>query len=322
MAQLNSVLRKSGETPTASLYVNNTNAPSYDETDTDRFYAEDLNFVVDAIARGHLGIHTDQVKLEANGVIDSNGNDLLLPNAISSAVNHFQISNAASGGKVDLAAVGSDTNISMSLTPKGTGTVDVVGGITASGTLSVDGTGDSYIQGSLGIGTTSPGEKLQVEDGGSGDATALFKKTSTSHQTVDFEITNGDQDNYFRFDSPNVGEDFTIGVDGTNDRFIIHNALNRPSNIGSPTFAVTQGNETIMNGNVGIGTTSPAYLFDVAGPISARALSSDPSNPAANQFVLWQSDGTGSGADGDILIKVTDSNGTTKTVTLVDFSAN
>lgn len=51
------------------------------------------------------------------------------------------------------------------------------------------------------------------------------------------------------------------------------------------------------------------------------ALSSDPDDPAANSFVMWQSDGTGAGADGDIMVKITDSAGTTKTTTLIDYSA-
>jgi hypothetical protein len=47
---------------------------------------------------------------------------------------------------------------------------------------------------------------------------------------------------------------------------------------------------------------------------------SDPANPAEGQSIIWQSDGTGFGDDGDIVIKVT-AGGVTKTVTLVDFSA-
>ena len=37
-------------------------------------------------------------------------------------------------------------------------------------------------------------------------------------------------------------------------------------------------------------------------------------------YVMWQSDGTGSGDDGDIMIKI-NAGATTKTITLVDFSA-
>ena len=46
--------------------------------------------------------------------------------------------------------------------------------------------------------------------------------------------------------------------------------------------------------------------------------SSDPSTLTSG-YVIWQSDGTGSGDDGDIMIKINDGS-TTKTITLVDFS--
>jgi hypothetical protein len=51
------------------------------------------------------------------------------------------------------------------------------------------------------------------------------------------------------------------------------------------------------------------------------ALAADPPDPPNNMRCVWQSDGTGSGDDGDILMKITDSTGTTKTATLIDFSA-
>lgn len=56
--------------------------------------------------------------------------------------------------------------------------------------------------------------------------------------------------------------------------------------------------------------------------LSLKQQSSDPPDPAAGESTIWHSDGTGSGADGDIMVKITDSAGTTKTVTLIDFSAN
>lgn len=46
----------------------------------------------------------------------------------------------------------------------------------------------------------------------------------------------------------------------------------------------------------------------------------DPSNPTEGNSVIWQSNGTGSGDDGDIMMKIT-AGGVTKTVTIVDFSA-
>ena len=47
--------------------------------------------------------------------------------------------------------------------------------------------------------------------------------------------------------------------------------------------------------------------------------SADPADPPEGMATLWQSDGTGTGGDGDILIKLT-AGGSTKTATLVDFS--
>lgn len=49
-------------------------------------------------------------------------------------------------------------------------------------------------------------------------------------------------------------------------------------------------------------------------------LSADPGDPPEGHSVIWQSDGTGSGDDGDIMIKIT-AGASTKTGTIVDFSA-
>ena len=49
-------------------------------------------------------------------------------------------------------------------------------------------------------------------------------------------------------------------------------------------------------------------------------LSADPSDPQVNDMVQWVSDGTDTGDDGDVYIKITDSNGTTKTKQREDFS--
>jgi hypothetical protein len=54
--------------------------------------------------------------------------------------------------------------------------------------------------------------------------------------------------------------------------------------------------------------------------IWGQELSADPTNPSEGSHVIWQSNGTGSGDDGDIMMKIT-AGGVTKTATLVDFSA-
>lgn len=54
-----------------------------------------------------------------------------------------------------------------------------------------------------------------------------------------------------------------------------------------------------------------------AEPLTLKAQSADPADPAASQAVLWLSDGTGTGSDGDLIIKWADSAGsvTTETIT-------
>ena len=52
---------------------------------------------------------------------DANGNELVVFQTTSSAVNQLEITNNASGSNPILAATGGDTNIGIALTPKGTG---------------------------------------------------------------------------------------------------------------------------------------------------------------------------------------------------------
>lgn len=54
---------------------------------------------------------------------DTNGNELFGVTATGSAVNEFTVANAAQGAGPTLSATGSDTNININLTPKGTGVV-------------------------------------------------------------------------------------------------------------------------------------------------------------------------------------------------------
>lgn len=48
--------------------------------------------------------------------------------------------------------------------------------------------------------------------------------------------------------------------------------------------------------------------------------STDPDDPEEGQFLIWMSDGTGAGDDGDVMVKLS-AGGVTKTATLLDFSA-
>ena len=58
-------------------------------------------------------------------ILDTNGNELFKLTATSSAVNEITYNNAATGNKPTLTASGDDSNIGVSIQPKGTGTITI-----------------------------------------------------------------------------------------------------------------------------------------------------------------------------------------------------
>jgi len=64
-------------------------------------------------------------------IFDSNGNEILCFSPAASAVNHVLLTNSATGGALGFGADGTDTNIIMSLTAKGTGGVQIQGSTAA-----------------------------------------------------------------------------------------------------------------------------------------------------------------------------------------------
>jgi len=58
-----------------------------------------------------------------NSVVDTNGNTMLTLSATASAVNAVTLTNAATGNTPSLAASGTDTNINLTLSPKGSASV-------------------------------------------------------------------------------------------------------------------------------------------------------------------------------------------------------
>ena len=84
-------------------------------------------------------------------IADANGNELIMLQTTSSAVNQLEITNAASGGSVVVGASGDDSNIDIDISPKGTGEVNI-----AAGNLNYGGTA-----------VTATGAELNLTDGSS-----------------------------------------------------------------------------------------------------------------------------------------------------------
>lgn len=132
-------------------------------------------------------------------VLDTSGNELVKVSPAASAVNEITIANASTSNPPSISATGDDTNINLSLVPKGTGVVtaasryqDLYGSVRAipkSGSTKTS----SYT-----LATTDVGLVIEVGSGGSivvpdstfsvGDALSIFNNT-TGGVTITCNIT-------------------------------------------------------------------------------------------------------------------------------------
>ena len=92
---------------------------------------------------------------DAHGINDENGNEQIIFQTTSSAVNQFDVTNAATGNAPSISATGGDSNIDVAIIPKGTGETKIGTGaaaatLTSSGAYDLrldtnSGTNSSYI---------------------------------------------------------------------------------------------------------------------------------------------------------------------------------
>jgi hypothetical protein len=89
-------------------------------------FADGTN-IVDTGTVSETGVQTLTNKTLTSPIIneidDANGNEQIIFSATASAVNEFTITNAATGNRPNISVTGSDTNIGLSVSTKGTGLV-------------------------------------------------------------------------------------------------------------------------------------------------------------------------------------------------------
>jgi len=105
---------------------------------TKEFFADGTN-IVDTGTVSETGVQTLTNKTLTSpkigtSILDTNGNELALLTATASAVNELTIANAATGNNPVISATGGDTNVGITLTPKGD-----LGRITANGETKIFG---------------------------------------------------------------------------------------------------------------------------------------------------------------------------------------
>jgi hypothetical protein len=107
---------------------------------------------------GNLDTNSHNILIDdAHFIGDENGNEQIIFQTTSSAVNQIDVTNAATGNAPEISATGGDTNISLKLTPKGTGQV--------------------VIDGNVGIETGV----IDLKNGGSQSAVRLYCESSNLH---------------------------------------------------------------------------------------------------------------------------------------------
>ena len=86
---------------------------------------------VTAVNAGATALESKKLGLVDAGIggnlVDENGNEILTLTGVTSAVNEVTLTNAATAGVPTISATGGDTNISLNLAAKGSGTVNVGG---------------------------------------------------------------------------------------------------------------------------------------------------------------------------------------------------
>jgi len=120
-------------------------------------------------------------------ILDTNGNQLALLTATSSAVNEFTIANAATGNDPTLSATGDDSNIDIAIKPKGTGET-VVGTGAANATVTSSGAHDLILDTNSG---TNSGT-ITITDAANGDITIAPNGTGVAKAVAMYpNTTNG-----------------------------------------------------------------------------------------------------------------------------------
>ncbi len=132
----------------------------------------------------------------------------------------------------------------------------------AATTLSFDGgTGNSWMNGTLGVGTTTPEGTIHAFKGSAGAATADGNSAL---------VLENSSRGYLSILTPDAEERGILFGDPLNnsDGGVMYNNVNTPNGLQFRTSGNTSRMAITSAGNVGIGTTSPAQRFDVRGGVS------------------------------------------------------
>ena len=130
--------------------------------------------------------------------------------------------------------------------------------------------------GDVGIGTSSPDMPLQVKRGGTTGATIGIGQTGTGAARLYMDASNGDF----------AGGDYMwMGQNNDLSGEIVMNQNSGAFHIKTqPSGTITSRLTVLLNGRVGIGTTSPSEALEVSGTIKGTKLGMDQSGSSQSDL--------------------------------------
>lgn len=212
------------KTASAVNYVTVTNAatgnsPSIAAAGSDT----NIDLVLSPKAAGFIKLNGLKIA-DGQSILDANGNELITFTTTASAVNYLNIINEATGGSPTLGAAGSDTNISIGLQNKGNNQLRILG--------TADTAAEIRLYEDTDNGTNYVGLKAPASVASSvawtlpsADGTAGYG-LSTNGSAVTSWTSNSGGGNAWTLlatatASTSSSVDFTSGIDGTYDKYVI-----------------------------------------------------------------------------------------------------
>lgn len=187
--------------------------------------------------------------VDLGDLLDENGNEILELDAVTSAVNHLQIANAATSGRPQLTATGDDANIGIDIDGKGSGTIrlgnESTGNIVAA----------RLIASSLGHLDSSPTAGIGYGVGAGGTVTQATNKSTgvTLDKVVGTIVMNGAA----------LAADVTVAFTLTNSAIAANDVVvvvhDLTGTIGAYSFGVTPAGGSAL---ISVHNNTPASLSE------------------------------------------------------------
>jgi len=162
-------------------------------------------------------------------ILDVNGLELLNLTATSSAVNELTLANAATGNNPVLSATGGDTNVGITLTPKGTGEI-----VVAAGNLNYGGTA-----------VTATGAELNILDGVTATAAELnYSDLATLGTSAASKVLTANANNLTTISGAVLNTEDTLSDSSTISWNVINSPVAKVTLAGNRTMAAPSGTGT------------------------------------------------------------------------------